>query len=390
MTDIRAGGDRDGVASLRALDRSELEGLVLDCPESCAYCCLCPPELLNSELERFLSLRPNAVERRWGSFHLALQGGQGACTLLKDRRCQDYGGRPFHCRAFPIRVHFLYRVQACAILSCRGIRGGGWSLPPAQAGPRRFNGSASPPEAPAGLGHRDERIQRAPVPLTEILDAILSEGQERARTMSASAEAAWSRFSRRARRAGMLTDPRALRAAMSSEIDLWPDGIHAEEEEAREIAIGIFGARDLMELPIYLSPDLSWHVFRIRSGALTRHILHEDGSLSPAGRWRLEDVPLLELDAAGKEELRRYLHLLNRRDSTLAAAAHVTASGGFGEELEEVYYDTLRDCALDLWWRSSLLARINGANTIGGAELREGVVFCDADFLDMSGIGGML
>ncbi|MGQ9582676.1 MAG: YkgJ family cysteine cluster protein [Thermoplasmatota archaeon] len=103
------------------IDASELEGLALECPEGCAYCCLCPPELEGAELEHFRSSRPGSVERRWESMHLALQGGSGACVVLSGGRCMDYARRPFHCRAFPVRVHFSYRAQACANLSCRGV-----------------------------------------------------------------------------------------------------------------------------------------------------------------------------------------------------------------------------------------------------------------------------
>lgn len=98
----------------------------------------------------------------------------------------------------------------------------------------------------------------------------------------------------------------------------------------------------------------------------------------------------LALNEGGGEELRRCISLLNRRDPVLAAAALVTASGGFEEELDEVYRDALRDCALDVWWRASLLGVSRGLERHGTSDVREGGVFCGADFLDMSGAGGVL
>jgi hypothetical protein len=82
--------------------------------------------------------------------------------------------------------------------------------------------------------------------------------------------------------------------------------------------------------------------------------------------------------------------LLNGRDSIAAAAALVSKLTRFEEEFEEVYFENFRDCALDLLWRASLLAFIKGESVLGPAEVREGIIFSDADFLDMPGIGGML
>ncbi|MGQ9582675.1 MAG: hypothetical protein ACUVV6_04070 [Thermoplasmatota archaeon] len=227
-------------------------------------------------------------------------------------------------------------------------------------------------------------------PLTELLASVVSDAGDRIGAMERRGRREWERFSRRAERAGMSVDVEALRAAMASELQRWPEALEPDWGEVREMVEEVFGAADPVELPVYVSPDLTWHIFRTRSGRVEELLLREDGSTAPVASRPLDSVPLLGLDEGGGYELRRYLSLLNRRDPILAAAALVTASGGFEEELDEVYWDALRDCALDVWWRASLLGISRGLERLGASDVGEGVVFCDADFLDMSGVGGVL
>jgi Fe-S-cluster containining protein len=337
------------------VDRSELEGLRFQCIDGCAYCCLCPPELTGGDREYFRGAHPAAVEEGDGSFQLALQGGSGACALLRDRRCTDYDRRPFHCRAFPLRVHFLDRIQSCANLSCRGIN--------REKGP----------------------------PLSELLDSVL--GAEAASGLAGAAAAArreWGNFIDKAFRRGVPVELQGSRLLLSEVIPRWPSELEAGREEVTELVSETFGLEEASQLPVYVSPAFEWQVFQARQGTLRRFGLGENGELAPSGEWPLRAVPLLEMTSEGKDEFVRYLQLLNRRDPMAGSAALVVRVMHFEEEFEESYLDVLRDCALDLWWRSSLLAFIRNTSVLGAAEIREGIVFCDADFLDMSGIGGML
>jgi Fe-S-cluster containining protein len=347
------------------IDRAELGGLGFRCLEGCAYCCLCPAEVSDREKEYFLKSHPSALDDLDGTPHIALRGGSGACVLLRERRCTDYAHRPFHCRAFPLRVHIGYRVQACANLSCRGIGHAGEAGPPGPAG--------------------------GAVPLSDILHSIL-EGEEAGRLAQESQLAAreWHGFLEKSKRNGIPVMLENTRASAASAMERWPNGLEPDQEEVLELVTETFGTREPAELPVYTSPGLEWWVFRVRNGEVERFILSEDGSLKPEKRWPLRAVPLLELSSGGAEELRRYMALLNGRDSIAAAAALVSKLTRFEEEFEEVYFENFRDCALDLLWRASLLAFIKGESVLGPAEVREGIIFSDADFLDMPGIGGML
>ena len=341
-----------GIAS--GLDSTELDGRLFACLPGCAYCCLCPPEITHAERSYFLDNHPGALEQIDGKHQLALQGGTGGCSLLSFRRCRDYGHRPFHCRAFPIRVHMSWRVQACANLSCRGVQDGEGE------------------------------------PLSALLGRILDESSRELPAAAAEAAREWSSFLDRARRAGSPVELSSSRKMARTVIERWPSELGADREEVVELVSETFGTKELFELPVFVGRGLDWSVFRIEAGAVKRYRLEENGSMSPNGEWPVRAVPLLEMDTAGKEAFREYIGLLNRRDNIAASAALVVRLTGFEDEFEEAYLDILRDCAIDLWWRASLLAFAGGASFLGPAEIKEGVVFCDADFLDMLGIGAML
>jgi len=337
------------------VDRSELECLRFRCLDGCAYCCLCPPEVAGRELEHFRSARPEVLEEADGSPHIRLQGGAGGCALLRDRRCTDYGRRPFHCRAFPLRVHFLDRVQCCANLSCRGI-------------------------------NREEGQ-----PLAELLEAILRDGAvPDLAPAAAAARREWGNFVEKALRRGVPVELQGTRLLLNEEMERWPAGLEADRDEVADLVSETFGIAEAARLPVYVSPALEWQVFQVRQGTLRRFGLRDPGGLVLSGEWPLRAVPLLEMTSEGRAGFVDYMQLLNRRDPMAGSAALVVRATRFEEEFEEAYLDILRDCALDLWWRASLLAFLNGAGALGAPEVREGVVFSDADFLDMSGIGGML
>lgn len=109
--------------ALQAADVRELHGLRFACLEGCGFCCTFTPEVATDELAR-LRLRFPAlpvVQKEDGGQRLAFQGGCGACTLLKARRCTAYDDRPAHCRYFPFHVHFGPEPEALVNRSCRGV-----------------------------------------------------------------------------------------------------------------------------------------------------------------------------------------------------------------------------------------------------------------------------
>lgn len=355
------------------IERRELEGLSLRCLDGCAYCCLCPAEVFGADRTHFSKEHSGALEDLDGTPHIGLQGESGACKLLRGRRCLDYTHRPFHCRAFPLRVHMSYRVQACANLSCRGIVR-----------------HVSDLNVGTGSGSRSEGDANGQ-PLTHELDSLLQgEAPGRLAHESQIAEREWRQFLEKSQRHGIEVELEGSRFAVAGEIERWPNGLELDREEVLELVTETFSATELSQLPVYTAPNLEWWLFRIRGENIERLLLSENGSLKPDGKWPLRAVPVLELSSDGAEELRGYMELLNRRDSMAASAALVSKLTKFEEEFDEVYYENLRDCALDLIWRASLLSFVRGESVLGARELRDGIIFSDADFLDMPGVGGML
>ena len=118
------------------IDQSELKNKAYQCLDNCAMCCLCQPELSEEELARFQKHDLTAGLTRehiqgYTTDHptaIKMQGGNGACYFLKDRRCTIHEHRPAFCQQFPVHVHALHRIQLNGNLSCRGITQGGSTL----------------------------------------------------------------------------------------------------------------------------------------------------------------------------------------------------------------------------------------------------------------------
>jgi Fe-S-cluster containining protein len=93
------------------IDYSEVDGRTYNCISDCALCCLCQPELLPQEEERFrkdprlaagIAQRHISPDVRGAA--IKLKGAHGACHFLTGRRCEIYPERTHFCRSFPINV----------------------------------------------------------------------------------------------------------------------------------------------------------------------------------------------------------------------------------------------------------------------------------------------
>ena len=58
--------------------------------------------------------------------------------------------------------------------------------------------------------------------------------------------------------------------------------------------------------------------------------------------------------------------------------------------LAQTYLGAMANNALDLWWRSSFLARLEGREKLEAKEIRNGVIFFDMDLLDLPTIGAFI
>lgn len=369
------------------LDLSELEGRRFYCIDDCQLCCLCQPELLQQEEQYFKRNFPQRiVTRRTPHRHtaLALKNGSGPCIFLDNRRCSIYPNRPHYCRQFPFHVHLMDRVQVSLDLSCRGVWVG-----------------KGEDTIPIGLELVNQNERQLLVGLEE-------------------AKGVHRQFLANCREAGMEVSPKNLRAnfeAVSShtselpflgwmldqsvedpplDLDKHPadfalDAARAEElrQAAMEVSLESLSSEDPLSSPVYCDPEGKWNVFISSDGELDMYQLLEDGGMERKQGVDPKKVPLLAPEGLGAKLFVDYLNILNRRDSVLGYAYYLLDDYGYDDELPKVYYGVLASSGLDLLWRSSLIAYLNGG-VLDDKGVREGIIFYDMDRLDAPTIGAFM
>lgn len=376
-------------------DLSELAGRAYECLPGCALCCLCQPELLPEEHRR-LSIQAQLAERivplpedpASGRTAFALQGPVGACAFLKERRCTIYELRPHFCQQFPVHLHLGWRVQLNADFSCRGL----WT----------------------GKGESLEAFGR------RVLERI---GEDDLARELAQGRRAFSEFRRRVERTWPYWDARGVRELLSALVPdlLRHDGIgrvlsYADDFpqqhrriSAREIHAGIrrsepdpsveqlaagdglelFDLGDLTKLPIFVDRELRWHLFQTRGELLAHFLAEEDRILTELEPVNPAELPLLPYTEEGRAEAGRYLQLLLRRDQLIGHIAYIVDEHGYVEPIPQVALGSFATLVLDFWWRASLLATAQGRAELGPAEVVDGIVAFDMDFLDLPTVGAL-
>jgi len=366
------------------LDLSELEGRKFVCVDPCQLCCLCQPELLESEVQFFKRNFPERiVTRRSPHKHTALvlkQGG-GPCTFLEDRRCSVYQNRPHYCRAYPFHVHLSTRAQVELDLSCRGV----WT----------------------GQG---EDATLLGMQLVEENKAAIARGLE-------DSSEVYEQFYANCRDAGLEHDSKKLRAELEERLPLFADPLYigrvleasVEDEEmilpsavegeerrldelkqsAMETSLESMNSMDPFSSPVYCDPQGKWNIFMSQERELDMYVMAEDGKLERSRTIDPFTVPLMRPIGDGQKAFTDYLRILNRRDSMLGHAYYLLDDLGYEDYVPNVYFGAIATAALDLLWRCSLLATLAGGRMdLNG--VREGIIFYDMDRLDAPTIGAFV
>ncbi|MDD1756633.1 MAG: YkgJ family cysteine cluster protein, partial [Methanomassiliicoccales archaeon] len=315
---------------------------------------------------------------------LALKQGSGPCTFLDGRRCSIYPNRPHYCRQFPFHVHLMDRVQVSLDLSCRGV----W----------------------VGKGE-----DATPIGLS-----LVKENERQLRVGLEEAREVHRQFLSNCREAGIEVAPRDLRARFEAvsrrtaelpflgwmldqsvederldlgkhPADLALDDIRAEElrQAAMEVSLESLSSEDPMSSPVYCDPNGKWNVFISSDGELDMYQLLEEGGMERKRGVDPKKVPLLAPQGPGSKLFTDYLSILNRRDSVLGYAYYLLDDYGYEDDLPNVYYGVLASSGLDLLWRASLVAYLNGGE-LDEAGVREGIIFYDMDRLDAPTIGAFM
>lgn len=348
-----------------ALDRRELYGLRYACIEDCGFCCTFTPEASKSELAKLKSRFPQLPVTRSGEMVLlAAQGGCGACTLLKNKRCTAYDDRPAHCRYFPFHVYFGRRTEVYVNRCCRGVE-----------------------TQPGGNLEREfqDQVGRATPPFR------FQKEQERADGVN-------RMFERAARESGMWGDvDREVKALLARgpgwfQPETWPSTPTGSPDEAGSpseawhLALAPLAAADPMVRPYHLAKDLTWYGFRMDGDEVLAETLTEDGRLLPhKSLGAFLDWPTLPPDV--QQGLFDIMARLAGRDLLAGAIYYFVDDTGYTVSIADAAAIKLGDIAADLALRADILHRMG----IPWEEVpAEADRFYDSAFLDLPTIGGWL
>lgn len=347
---------------LAGLDARELRGLRFTCLEGCGFCCTFTPEVATGELARLRSKLPAlpVVTADDGRMRLAFQGGCGACTLLKARRCTAYDDRPAHCRYFPFHVHFGPEPEVLVNRSCRGVE-----ADPAGDLESAFHGQVLAPAPPGSFARHAAEAA-----------AVYAEFEANAR------EAGVWGGAHDAARGVLALGPRLLTPDGLAEAAGGPAAVSALLEDAWEP----FLEEDPVARPFYLTKDLRWLSFRSAKSLLAVEEMQEDGSLTPSARL-VKPVGLPRLPESVLPGLHDVLaHLVGRQafaGQVFAAVDELDYEVG----VEEAARARVLGLAAELVLRAGLLKALG----IPEPELpAEAWRFEDSAFLDHDTIGAWL
>jgi Fe-S-cluster containining protein len=378
-------------------EASELSGLVLDCPKGCAFCCLCPPGLLEGEVERIVGACEGSEsalgEDRIGDSNHAVkvQGDRGACSFLLERRCKVYQSRPHFCRQYPVMVYSGWRLQLSAIRSCRGV------VPAKGAGTKSTKGPKLGPRPLMDLFRAEvdrlgEEYFLEPLEETKSSFEEISDNKELYATPQEVQKLAL-------KAAGAIGNARGLCKAI---------GLDRPDEGKARLAIletfwsdigSAFTCPDIIDLPVFTRPDHGWEVFRVvGSGELSAYRLMETGKLVYELTKPVTELRLRPLDQSAQKVLRQYLTMAFGRDVFYGMVARESLVGDI--PMGDLAAELATGIATDLWWRAGLLSDFGamahpgrGPSATGPLDQRtakEAIIFMDADLLDSYALGAII
>jgi hypothetical protein len=131
------------------------------------------------------------------------------------------------------------------------------------------------------------------------------------------------------------------------------------------------------------------NILLVRNNKVEWKIMDDQGDLQPVRSIDPRQVPLLEPEDGGEEVFIDYLRTLNRRDSMLGYAYYLVDDYGYEDPVANTYYGAMAAAALDLLWRSSLIAHLRGGK-LDREGMIEGIIAYDMDRLDAPTIGAFI
>ncbi|AIZ56710.1 flagellin N-methylase [Candidatus Methanoplasma termitum] len=367
------------------IDYSEVRGKKAECPDGCGLCCLCQPEVLAEERHFFEKNHSRSLVKSKGPepyLALALKKGKGSCVFLNGRRCSVYNNRPTYCRQFPYHIYIGDKVKVELDLSCRGVWTG--------------KGADAETEAKEIVAKAEGRIRKAVREAGEI----------------------YREFYHYCKEAGVMGDPEEIRASVCRNIDNFtditylgkvmemimtepvmtleglkgsPEDIEELNEAAAETAMESLATDDPVNAPVYCDEKWNWNIFLAdsSSGRIDWMLLDDDGDLTKKGSVKASDIKIRPIEPDGKELLKKYISLLNQRESFLGNVFSLMDENDYEDDMANAYYGCLCTTILDLMWRASMLDHFFGTG-MGERGIMEAIIFFDMDRLDAPTIGAFV
>ena len=365
---------------------SEIKGLALSCDGRCAYCCLCPPGLLEEETEAIVKACHEKAgcigQDRLGDCVRAIttHGDWGACVFLEDGACTIYESRPHFCRQYPLQVYAGWRLQASAIRSCRGL------VRTSRVGPVALRAILKNEVDALGEEYYNDILEDTSTSFRD----LEKQGKvfDTYRTVRARALAA----AKAVGDAGALLDILGVEGVMARDSgarlldEVWPD------------IEGTFHTEDVMNLPVYPAMDRSWKVFRCdpEESSFSEYLLRASGTLVFERSVPRDRLGLPPLTKNARTVLHEYLYVAFMRDIFYGMVAREALIEE--RRMGEIAAEMGVKIATDLWWRAGLLSVFaqvkkkgkSKGRALGPQVARNAVVFMDADLLDSYALGAII
>ncbi len=315
---------------------------------------------------------------------IRLQGSNGACHFLRDKRCTVHDIRPAFCRQFPVQLHALHRIQLNVNLGCRGITDGGDNLAEFGKSIVASIPNKTQEEELARVGERVAWFEEA----SKEKEVYQEPGRLRAAARGIIPNLAdvggigkLLAFTNTMPEIGEMPPENILEMVLASEP---PDDLELIASQGNYEMLEL---DNTASLPVYVDEKLRWNTFRAGGGKIHWMMLHEDGKMEPMGAFEMDEVSFMPPNDDARQVFADYAELLNSRDQFLGYSYHVCADMDFEYDLMTVYLGLLATTMLDLWWRASLVGKILGIDKLDGKLALEGIRAYDMDCLDMPTMG---
>ncbi|WP_407356184.1 YkgJ family cysteine cluster protein [Methanolobus sp. WCC5] len=263
-------------------DFTPLKGLRFKCLEGCGFCCSFPAEVRIWERNFPVILGKNREAfRNWDEEHPWLNGiytfrqhnDRGACIFLEDdKRCGIYDSRALLCRTFPVKFFFGWRLQLYPSMSCRGFS--------------KDEGS--------------DMIYLGKKAMGEIPPDRMDEMLERSGKMYESLPA----------KLGNYVPPQILQKMLLEYLDTMSYGSWDVNDPAIMEFEAELSSDNFIDLPVYLTEDLDWQLFKLENGYVKRLQMNSKGETKYIGRIVYSDLTMKKLSFEAIGAISAYLRLL--------------------------------------------------------------------------------